>query len=452
MSRIKFYSVNDLMAGYQLQKAEKIINDFDKNKKYTMEEVLELYNITKYIDNNLFLKKWDTVYIEKIKNVIKEMKAIVFKYMDGSITNEDFEKILNDVPNQYINDFFELFEKKIEKMNITADIFIKAICEKKASIYYVLHFKKIVKKYDSEIREVMLQDIINSTEIMIRKYYINEEKNKEIELPSSLTNEDKENMLIRYIDNENANLNYVRIIAKIPSSKDMIEISDKTKLKACRKVVELENKIFTKESGIKYSYNVIFDEKQQTEKIEKVEGNQLIYSYSKRWIKENKDNYATLLNNFIYLFDFTDIEGRIELVNKKHETKVFERIMDLKLLKAYNPNSIFNHKKMASLLQLNAYYEQLNRLDIRLEDIMEWFFDSYLKENFEIENFSISMPSKDSTFFEKCKSVLPEIDHILKEYKYYVEDGRVDPELVSISSEHMFFKNIPSKVKDKYIY
>lgn len=452
MDRVKFYSVNDWAVGYQLQKAEKIINDFDKNKKYTMQEILELYNITKYIDNNLFLKKWSTVYIEKAKEVAKEMKTIVFKYMDSNILNEDFQIILKDVSNQYIDDFFELFEKKIKNINIFGDIFIKSICERNISIYHILQFKKIVKKYDSELRNVMLQDIINSTEIMIRKYYINEEKNKQIELPSSLTNEDKENMLIRYIDEEYANLNYVRIIAKIQSSKDMIEISDKTKLKACRKVVEQENKIFTKGTGIEYGYNVIFDEKQQTEKIEKMEGNNLVCSYSKRWIEENKDDFATLLNNFIYLFDFTDIEGRVELVNKKHETGVFERAMDLKMLKAYNPNSTFNHKKMVSLLQLNAYYEQLNRLNIRLEDIIEWFFDSYLKGNFEIENFSISMPSKDSTFFEKCKSVLPEIDHILKEYKYYVEDGQVDPELVSISSEHMFFKDITSKVKDKYVY
>lgn len=452
MERVKFYSVDDWAGGYQLQKAEKIINYFDTNKKYTIEEVLELYNITKYIDNNLFLKNWNADYIEKVKNVAKEMKSKVFKYMDSNISNERFKKILEDVPNQYIDDFFEIFEKKIEKINIFADIFIKAICDRNIPIYHVLHFKKIVKKYDSELRKVMIEDIINSTEIMIRKYYINEEKNKEIELPSSLTNEDKENMLIKYLDNEYANLNYVRIIAKIQSSKDMIEISDKTKLRACRKVIELENKIFTKGEGIEYGYNVIFDEKQKTEKIEKMEGTQLICSYSKRWLEENKDDFATLLNNFIYLFDFTDIEGRIELVNKKHETGVFERAMNLKMLKAYNPNSTFNHKKMVSLLQLNAYYEQLNRLDIRLEDIIEWFFDIYLKENFGIENFSISMPSKDSTFFEKCKSVLPEIDHILKEYKYYVEDGQVDPELVSISSEHMFFKDIPSKIKNKYVY
>lgn len=449
MDRIKFYSVNDLSVGYQLQKAEKIIDNFDPNKRYTIEEVLELYNITKYTDNNLFLQKWNGDYITKVKNVAKEMKVKVFKYMDSNISNERLKKILEDVPNQYIDDFFELFEKKIEKINISADIFIKAICDRNVSLYHVLHFKKIVKKYDSELRKIMIENIINSTEIMIRKYYISEEKNKETELPKSLTNEDKENMLIKYLDNEYANLNYVRIITKIQSCKDMIEISDKTKLKACRKAVELENKIFTK---IEYGYNVIFDEKQQTEKIKKMEGNQLIYSYSKRWIEENKADFATLLNNFIYLFDFTDIEERIELVNKKCETEVSERAMNLKMLKAYNPNSTFNDKKMVSLLQLNAYYEQLNRLDIRLEDIIEWFFDTYLKENFEIYNFSISMPSKDSTFFEKCKSVLPEIDHILKEYKYYVEDGQVDPELVSISSEHMFFKDIPSKIKDKYVY
>ena len=47
---------------------------------------------------------------------------------------------------------------------------------------------------------------------------------------------------------------------------------------------------------------------------------------------------------------------------------------------------------------------------------------------------------------------MPEIDHILKEYKYYIEDGCIDPELIGLSSEHMFFKDIPSKIKNKYVY
>ena len=452
MNRVKFYSTTDLGCGYQLEKAEDVIKSFDSNKEYNITDLIEFYNVTKYIDNKVFLKKWDDFYIDNVTEICKEMKKKIYKYFDEKISEDSIKNIIKAIPIQYIEDFLELLEKKIEKINLNGEIFIQAIKDNNIPIYHILYFKKIVKQYDAELKEVMLEDIINSTEIIIRKYYINEERNRKIELPKSLSMEEKENIFIKYIESEYANLNYVRIIAKIQSNKDSIEISDKTKLKAQRKVTEIENKIFKDGVSIGYSYNVIIDDKQEIEKDEKLIGTQMICSYSKKWIEENKDDFATLLNNFIYLFDFTDIEGRIELINKKHEYGTFEKIMNLNILKAYNPNSIFGHKKILSLMQINAYYEKLNKLNIRLEDIVEWFFEVYLEENFKIKNFSISMPSKKSNFFEKCKTILPEIDHILKEYKYYVEDGKIDPDLISISSEHMFFKDIPSKISNKYVY
>lgn len=452
MDKVKFYSITDLGSGYELQKAENIIESYNDSKEYNITELIELYNITKYIDNKMFLKKWDDVYIENIKKTCKEMKKKIYKYFDEEISEYNIKNIIKSIPIQYIEDFFELFDKKIEKISINGEIFIQAIKDNNIPIYHVLYFKKIVKQYDSELKKIMIEDIINSTEIIIRKYYINEESNQRIELPKSLSIEEKENIFLQYIDSKYANLNYVQIIAQIQSNKDSIEISDRTKLKAQRKVTELKNKIFKEGVNIKYSYNVIINDKQKIEKDEKLIATKIIYSYSKMWIEENKDNFATLLNNFIYLFDFTDVEGRIELINKKHEYGIFEKTMNLNILKAYNPNSIFDHKKILSLMQINAYYEQLNKLNIRLEDIVEWFFKVYLEENFKIKNFSISMPSKESNFFEKCKTILPEIDHILKEYKYYVEDGQIDPDLISISSEHMFFKDIPSKIKNKYVY
>lgn len=452
MDKVKFYSITNLGIGYQLKKAEGIIESYNKSKEYNITELIELYNITKYIDNKMFLKKWDDVYIENVKKTCKEMKKKIYKYFDEEISEYNIKNIIKSIPIQYIEDFFELFDKKIEKISINGEIFIQAIKDNNIPIYHVLYFKKIVKQYDSELKKIMIEDIINSTEIIIRKYYINEESYQKIELPKSLSMEEKENIFLQYIDSKYANLNYVQIIAQIQSNKDSIEISDRTKLKAQRKVTELKNKIFKKGVNIKYSYNVIINDKQKIEKDEKVIATKIIYSYSKMWIEENKDNFATLLNNFIYLFNFTDVEGRIELINKKHEYGIFEKTMNLNVLKAYNPNSIFDHKKIISLMQINAYYEQLNKLNIRLEDIVEWFFKVYLEENFKIKNFSISMPSKESNFFEKCKTILPEIDHILKEYKYYVEDGQIDPDLISISSEHMFFKDIPSKIKNKYVY
>ena len=452
MNRVKFYSVTDLGSGHQLKKAEKVINNFDKNKEYKIEDILEFYNITKYIDRKMYLEQWNKEYIEEINKIIKEMRKKIFKYIDDNVNEEKFEEIIKGVPNEYMNDFFELIEKKILNIDISGNTFIQSIDKRNVPIYYLLEYQKIVKKYDNELRLTMLENILESAEILIKKYYIKDEKCNNWIIPSTLTLQDKEYILQKYIDNEYANLNYLRIITKIQSNKDTIIIKDKTKLKARKKVIEMENKIFKNGIRIGYTYNVLFDSNQIEEKVQKLEGTKIVCSYSKKWIEENKDDFATLLNNFIYLFEFVDIEGRIELVNKKHEYGLFEKVTNSNILRAYNPNSTFNHKKILSLLKINAYYEQLNKLNIRLEDIIEWFFEIYLKENFKIENYSVSMPTKGSSYFEKCKSILPEIDHILKEYKYYIEDGCIDPELISLSSEHMFFKDIPSKIKNKYVY
>ena len=64
MDKVKFYSITDLGSVYELQKAESIIESYNDSKKYNITELIELYNITKYIDNKMFLKRWDDVYIE----------------------------------------------------------------------------------------------------------------------------------------------------------------------------------------------------------------------------------------------------------------------------------------------------------------------------------------------------------------------------------------------------
>lgn len=62
------------------------------------------------------------------------------------------------------------------------------------------------------------------------------------------------------------------------------------------------------------------------------------------------------------------------------------------------------------------------------------------------------MPTKDSNYLEKCRTLLPEMDSCLKQYNYYVEDGIIDPELVGISSTHILFMNVKSILDKKYVY
>ena len=96
MNRVKFYSVTDWGSGNQLKKAEKVINDFDKNKEYEIEDILEFYNITKYIDSKMYLEQWNKEYIEEINKIVKEMREKIFKYIDDNVNEEKFEEILID--------------------------------------------------------------------------------------------------------------------------------------------------------------------------------------------------------------------------------------------------------------------------------------------------------------------------------------------------------------------
>lgn len=451
MDRIKYYSPSDWSGGYNLEKAEQVILNFDNDKEYDINDILEFFNIYKYFDNKVYLTKWDDDYIQKLKDIVKQMKVKVYKYFNTKINEDNIVSVYETVDIHYKNEFFELFSNCIEAINISNKKMVELLQCKKIHIRDVLEYKTLVIKYDDIIKEYLMNNNNESVELLIGKYYIDGESYDKLNFPPSLTLADKEKMILKYIEYEFTNLNFIRIIAKIQSNKDSIVVDDKTKLKAQKRREEIENNLFKNtNTTIEFGIGVVINDNQEEESLITSKGNDTNYSYSGKWIKENND-YPTLLNNFIYLFNYVDPYFRIDLINKKCYSGIFERI-NYKVVRSYNPNQTFNNRAMVANMQIAAYYNYLNKNNIRLEDIIEWFFKEYLKSEFNIDNYIISMPSANSNYFEKCKSLLPEFDLILKEYKYYCEDGIIDQELVNISSTQMFFKDIPSLNDKKYIY
>ena len=434
-----------------MEKAEQVILNFDNDKEYDINDILEFFNIYKYFDNKVYLTKWDDDYIQKLKDIVKQMKVKAYKYFNTKINEDNIISVYETVDIHYKNEFFELFSNCIEAMNISNEKMAELLQCEKIRIRDVLEYKTLVIKYDDIIKEYLMNNNNESVELLIGKYYIDEESYDKLNFPSSLTLADKEKMILKYIEYEFANLNFIRIIAKIQSNKDSIVVDDKTKLKAQKRREEIENNLFKNtNTTIEFGIGVVINDNQEEASLITSKGNDTNYSYSGKWIKENND-YPTLLNNFIYLFNYVDPYFRIDLINKKCYSGIFERI-NYKVVRSYNPNQTFNNRAMVANMQIAAYYNYLNKNNIRLEDIIEWFFKEYLKSEFDIDNYIISMPSANSNYFEKCKSLLPEFDLILKEYKYYCEDGIIDQELVNISSTQMFFKDIPSLNDKKYIY
>lgn len=83
---------------------------------------------------------------------------------------------------------------------------------------------------------------------------------------------------------------------------------------------------------------------------------------------------------------------------------------------------------------------------------MNGSFNDYLSVEFSITDFIIKMPSGSSSYFEKCRTILPEIDRIFKQYNVLIEEGEIDQELIQISSSSVKVKEVKSFISCKYVY
>ncbi len=448
VDRVKFYSNSDMTTAYNFNKAIEVTKSIT-DKDYTINEILEFYNILK-IFNPEYLKYQNEDIRNNCIKSSKQINKIIGKFC-SSIDENNIEEHLNNVELNYVEDFFEIIDKYKIYERISEEKISELLDKKDSYLHIILHNKNVVFAYDEIIREKLLK-YRDSAELLLDEFEIDHLGNySSITFPKILTNEDKNIILVNYINSEFANLNYLRLIVNLQAT-NQLNVYDKTKLLAKKKAEEQEKKLFENNPGIEMSILVQFKEN-LIETVEyNIKGQNWEFFYDINWIKENKNDNSTLLNNFIYLFEYVDTQMRWNLVSKINLMGVFERNLFMRSKRDYHIGTVFNRLNQLADIQMHGYCVQLEKLNIRIEDVLEWFFNYYLVKEFNIENYNISLPSKDSNYLEKCRTILPEIDSCLKQFNYLVEDGKIDPELLQISSTHLFFKDVRSLLKNKYVY
>ncbi|SDC91590.1 hypothetical protein [Halanaerobium congolense] len=451
MQRIKFYSTNDLTLGYNLEHIEKLLKKCsNRRKELNINDMIELYNARKYFNKGIYLKKWSAEDIDKYKSAIDSYFGITAGFFK-SINEDNFEFLYSQTNRNYKDDFWELIDKFKAYENISVEKFKEFMINLEIRLHEILRHKKIVKYFGEEIREIMINSD-SATKILLDKYEIKHlSKKSPLYLPAELTATDKKNIISSYIESPNPNLNYLRLITNIQSNEDRIKISPKMIKKAKEKVKEQEEKLFDDNSGIQTEIAVVFSENQDGAVDVNFENNGIHAEYSLQWIKDNLD-YPTFLNNFIYLFDYVDSQMRSTLVSKFYQMSVFERFGFISSKNAYKTGFAFNQKDILSLMQLKGYHNELLSLGIRLEEIIEWFFEEYLFNEFKANKFQLNMPSFNSNISEKCTTIMPAMESALNQFSLFVEEGEIDLELLWIRSEQLIYGNIPSMVNKKYVY
>lgn len=449
--RIKWLAINDLALGIQLKRMDEILGGYIEGNEYLdINEVMELFVVCKYMDAQIYLSTWSETELHEYKRIVKKFKGIVGKYFN-TLCEDEFCSVYKGLIHDYNKLFWEVFQsyKLFEKIEFAC---IKdAIEGNKYAIRNILFEKSLVDAYGEELRKELLASE-KVAEWLLDEYEVYHEFKKEhLYFPKELKIDDKKEIIEKYVEWEEANLNYLQIIVSIQDKPDTLVIGDRLRLQTRKRVEKEQEKLFSEGGGFKTEINVMFGNLKENDSEFDMNPHKIVCKYDSSWIKDNLDE-PTLLNNFIYWFGYVDMQWRITLVEKDVYKGIFEKSLFMRSKYAYEPGYSTRILNTLADIQMSGYYHQLENNGKQLENIYKWFFEKYLRNEFMIEGFRMNVPSSNTSYLEKCRTMLSEMDGILKQYNLYVEDGYVDQELFQISSSHMKFSDCKSSVNEKYVY
>lgn len=449
IERIVFYSKEDMATSHNLIKAEKLLNNFNSEKKLTLNDLLEFYNIKLHFDNELFLTKWSKSDQEKYIQIIEVNWSLLKKRL-LKINDLNIKEIINDLEYRYKNDFWELINKLSIYKNISHSTFNDILENFSSQINYILPQKNIVQKFNKVIRDFLLS-YKNSAKILLSQFEEkkSDKKSTKFYFPKSLSLSDKEDIISAYLDREDSNLNYVRLAQKSKDSNEL-KLSDKTKYKAKKKAAEQNNEIIEKGHTWNIRVQGGLSKDQDEPVIFKNENGIIEATYSEKFL-DGIENQVSFFKAFNYLFNYTDETSLIYLVSKASELDVMERVMGLKSKNEYEIGEVFTRKEMLSILHLHLIENYLKRKDSRIEQVMNSFI-SHINELLEPNNLMFQIRVSESPELDKIRTLLPDFDFLLKQYKNLADEGEIDIELLQVSSKPIGFSQITSQNNVKYLY
>lgn len=447
---VKFYSKYDMSVGSNLQEAEAVFRNWDEYlSNPDVDTILELYNIKRYFDAGIQLVKWDDAHFSEYTNKSKQIPGIIGRFCN-TISDKNIEVLCMAVNRNYADDFWQVICDFKVYQRISPIVLKHLLDRDDTVVWHILCHRVLATSFGLIISEHLMNNEYTAERLISHYLEAHERGENPLYFPAEFTQEMRDKVLADFVEQENTNINCLRLLAQAQSSKEF-PISDRLKLKARNRCNLLQKKLFANSAGMSYGVEVSFKSIPDGSVEETFNDNDICLAYSREWIKENQD-YPTLLNNFIYLFEFVDQYHRCNFVSLISEMGVTERYLGVKGKKDYTRGIAFDIKRIQSLLQMQAYLQELKQLDLRLEEIFKWFFEVYLKEEFNAEGFTYCPPSEGTTYAEKCKLLAISIDGVLKQYRLFCEDGYVNRELLEMSSGHIVFSDLTSLRKNKYAY
>lgn len=446
-NRVKFYSHIDMCYGLHLNKIETI--EIPNINNVNINDAIEFFEIKRYFDDGARSKLWDDEQLNEYNEKSKKLDSLCKRFFN-QISNDNITELYGNIEIGYHSEFWILFDICKLYNKISEDVFASLIEHERVSPHDLFKHKSIVKKYGNILREYILHNDF-CVPVLLHVYEQDYTGKEKLILPEELTGQDICDYLELYVDSEHPNTNYLSDIEDMRCTKEF-PITDEIRLKAKRRYDVEAEKMLKTGAHIEYGYQLAFDPHQNDVVSINNSDKEFGISYSTKWLEDTLD-YPSILNNFIYVFEFVDSSQMRSLhVSKKSQTGVFEDIFLSKSSRFYHCNHHFQTMQAIAMMQMTAYYDFLYKNNIRLEDVLHWFFTEYLQTEFSCPEIRVSFPSKGTSFSEKCSTIITAFETVIKQYVLYLRNGCIDFDLVAMSTTPILFKDIGSLIENKYVY
>ena len=435
--RVCYFSKDDLSVGHYLEMAEKRIQEVAEGDVPTdLEGVIELWHIKRMIDDECRFLEWTDEKFNTLKQLTSGYGKIIsgfFCHLDPTLLKSEFERLEWTYKNTFwkIIDAYKLY--KLIKPEILRDI----LAGNNNYVREVLECKGIVEKFKSIIREILLSNV-NSAHIILDKYVTKRDlrRDAEMHLPSNLTLADKEQILVNYLQSDDPNLNYVRLITQIKDDKNNIKLSPKTRLLAERLEKKLNEDLLDDPRTVTthWSLGVQFIDEEGRLPIELCidERGNPTYIYSIPCIRNQ--NNVHRVGNCISLFGWMNQHFLLNLINKQTEVDTMESLLMDIGRDSYPTHIRFNNKNNLALFQTFAYNKVLTQtLNSSFEIELKSFYEEHFRAQYGYCGLTISIPLNDDPALNKCRVLCPELDAVVKQYNTFVEEGEIDKDLIRLS-------------------
>lgn len=179
MYRVKFYSENDWASGWEFDKIIERIKDDSISKEWLLEDLIEFFNISKYLQVERFAE-----YIQEKTSIVcidylKKINARIGKYLN--MNKSSISSKYDDANYSETEDFLEIIDRYKLYEDILHDEFKRFLDMDNVPLYMVLKHKKIIDNYDDIVKDKLMSDFYNAETIISKFLY-----DKYLHLPLAL--------------------------------------------------------------------------------------------------------------------------------------------------------------------------------------------------------------------------------------------------------------------------